>query len=237
MDKHDIVYFLKDTFYNEELRFSLRSVERNFPHARVIFAGGCPRGFKPDLHIELEQSRFETKWDNVSSNIKQVCENDDISENFFLFNDDFFILKPVKNWNCNCYNGDLEKLSKQIIENNNDKTSRYVLRLNDAQKALEEKGYTIKNFELHCPMLINRKKMLKILDDFGADTPAKRSLYGNVYYAEESGRACKDHKIVNPKDEIRPNSWFVSTEDTAFRIGKIGLSLRKDFNGRSRFEI
>ena len=66
MKNYDIVYFLKDTYYNEELRYSLRSVEENFPHARVVFAGGCPVGFKPDLHIEIEQSRFERKKSQYS---------------------------------------------------------------------------------------------------------------------------------------------------------------------------
>ena len=237
MKNYDIVYFLKDTYYNEELRYSLRSVEKNFPHARVIFAGGCPVGFKPDLHIEIAQSRFETKWYNVSSNIKQICENNDISRDFFLFNDDFFILKPVKTWKSNCYNGDLKNLQLRIIENNNDKVSRYIVRLREAQKALEEKGYSIKNFELHCPMLINRKKMLKIIDDFGADMPAKRSLYGNVYYSEESGRSCKDRKIVSLSEDAKPNGWFVSTEDAAFKAGKIGDTLREKFAERSKYEI
>ena len=35
----DIVYFVKDTDTNEELRYSLRSLA-NFPHGKVWFYGG-----------------------------------------------------------------------------------------------------------------------------------------------------------------------------------------------------
>ena len=31
----DIIYFVKDCFINEELRFSLRSVAKNLPHRKV----------------------------------------------------------------------------------------------------------------------------------------------------------------------------------------------------------
>ena len=59
----DIVYFVKDTKINEELRYSLRSL-KNFPHGKVWFYGGCPEGLKPDYHIKIEQDQ-PTKWANI----------------------------------------------------------------------------------------------------------------------------------------------------------------------------
>lgn len=47
---HDIVYLLKDG-PNEELRLSLRSVAKHFPHKRVIFVGGKPADITPDEFI------------------------------------------------------------------------------------------------------------------------------------------------------------------------------------------
>lgn len=234
MKNYDIVYFLKDTYYNEELRYSLRSVEENFPHARVIFAGGCPVGFKPDLHIEIEQSRFERKNTNVKNNVRIVCENNDLTDDIFIFNDDFFILKHIESWESNCYNGTIAKLRENVLNNNKGCVSHYIRLLKKSEEILKQKGYTTKNFELHCPMLINRKKMLTILDKFNS---AQRSLYGNVYFKEESGHLCKDRKIVNLSDDIRPSDWFVSTDDSAFKAGKIGNTLRNKFAERSRFEI
>ena len=61
--KIDSVYILKDEFNCEELRYSLRSVEKNFPHRFVWFVGGQPKGFQPDRAIKHKQVG-STKWDN-----------------------------------------------------------------------------------------------------------------------------------------------------------------------------
>lgn len=46
-NNYDIVYFVKESAKNEELRYSLRSL-KNFPHGRVWFYGYCPSFLKPD---------------------------------------------------------------------------------------------------------------------------------------------------------------------------------------------
>ncbi len=61
----DIVYFVKESAQNEELRYSLRSVEKNFPHRNVWFVGGKPKGLTPDKWHAVNQDR-ETKWGNTS---------------------------------------------------------------------------------------------------------------------------------------------------------------------------
>ena len=52
---NDIVYFVKNTEENEELIYSLRSVDKNFPFNKVWFFGGCPKGLTPDVHIPVVQ--------------------------------------------------------------------------------------------------------------------------------------------------------------------------------------
>lgn len=102
----DIVYFVKDTKVNEELRYSLRSL-KNFPHNKVWFYGGCADGLKPDYHIEVDQDQ-PTKWQNIFKMFKLACSNKDITKNFWLFNDDFFVMKPI-DYETNYYCGDLYK--------------------------------------------------------------------------------------------------------------------------------
>ena len=53
---NDIVFVLKDKLDTEELRYSLRSIEKNFPHRYVWFVGGQPEGFKPDRALPHKQS-------------------------------------------------------------------------------------------------------------------------------------------------------------------------------------
>ena len=103
---YDVVYFVKESKTNEELRYSLRSL-KNFPHRKVWFYGGCPEGLKPDHHVYVEQDQAN-KWLNINKSIKEAVHNPDITDDFWLFNDDFFIMKPVKK-PCNYYDGDLYK--------------------------------------------------------------------------------------------------------------------------------
>lgn len=60
MVMYDIVYFVKESKTNEELRYSLRTL-KNFPHRKVWFYGGCPEGLKPDQYVYVEQDQ-PTKW-------------------------------------------------------------------------------------------------------------------------------------------------------------------------------
>ena len=102
----DIVYFVKESPVNEELRYSLRSLV-NFPHRKVIFYGCCPDGLSPDVHIKVNQN-CENKWLNVNKMLRLACKNKDITKDFWLFNDDFFIMEKIET-PCNYYNGDLYK--------------------------------------------------------------------------------------------------------------------------------
>ena len=51
---NDIVYILKNDVEPNELRYSLRTVEKNFPHGRVFFFCGCPQGITPDRFVPFE---------------------------------------------------------------------------------------------------------------------------------------------------------------------------------------
>lgn len=226
----DIVYFVKRTPRNEELRYSLRSVEQNFDRPKVWFVGGCPYYLRPDHQITFRQTA--NKWNNVSDMIKQFCQSGMTPDKFLLFNDDFFILEP-SDWTHNIYEDTLHNLRKRVTKKNNNHESRYVKRLEEAEKVLKEKGYTTYNFELHCPFLIEKAKMLEVLREFGPKTPCKRSLYGNKYF--KNTVEGQDNKIVLKEDRI-PQGLFTSTEDASFKDGEVGKYLRKRFPYRSRFE-
>ena len=107
----DIVYFVKETKENEELRYSLRSLS-NFPHGKVWFYGGCPDGLNPDFHVPVKQDK-DNKWKNVSMMLDMACNNQDITKEFWLFNDDFFIMEKIEHPK-NYYRGDLYKRIVQL---------------------------------------------------------------------------------------------------------------------------
>lgn len=229
--KHDIVYFVKESPENEELRYSLRSIERNFPHNKVWFYGGKPNGLKPDKRVPITQT-CPTKWQNVKFMLRMACKNDDITEDFWLFNDDFFVMKPVKELPP-IYDGDLYKRIVRLEGRYGDKPTNYTANLRKAVKELENRGLECLNYAVHIPILVNRKKALEVLKEF-PNCPMFRSLYGN--YCKIGGKDYHDVKIHEINKGVDPDWEFLSTADISFKNGKVGEYIREAFKERSRFE-
>lgn len=228
---HDIVYLLKDGA-NEELRYSLRSVAKNFPHKNVIFVGGKPDDIDPDVFIKIEQTE-PTKWANTRRNLIEACKNPGITDDFWLFNDDFFIMKPYKH--------DGREADRTLwhhiaeIENRHNMTmSKYTLMLRHCAKTLKDAG-VIKplNYAVHRPMLINKAKALEILDRFPSE-PMFRCLYGNL--TEGVTESVKDLKITSWSTDRYEGAEIISTEDKAFQDGKVGEYIRASFFRPSPWE-
>ena len=228
----DIVYVVKDAVYNEELQYSLRSVEKNFPHNRVWFFGGRPIGVHPDKQVIVNQV-WRTKWDNVRNMLRMIADNEEITDDFVLFNDDFFVMKPVKTlppykWKS------MESICKWVEEQNNNRASSYTKNLRGVARELEEFQFPTDNYVLHMPMVFNKKKLLNALDVF-PNTKSPRSVYGNMYCTKKA-KTHKDVKIFRARTEPPKDSDFLSTEDFAFKNGKAGEYIKSCFPNKSRFE-
>ena len=234
--KYDVVYFVKDEPVNDELVYSLRSVEKNWPYRSVWFCGGCPDNLRPDRMMKIRQDGT-SKWNNVRAMIAQVCQNDDLTESFWLFNDDFFVLKPMSEDMPPQYNGDLISYVERI-EKRQGHSDEFTMRLRACAGMLAEARKTTLNYEVHKPMLINRKKALEVLDQFPR-TPAFRSIYGNCLgIGGESRHDMKIKKLKYKKLFDVENYWeFVSTSDESFTDGDVGEMIRRKFRAQSRFEV
>jgi len=233
--RFDIVYFVKNDVSNEELTYSLRSVEENWQYRRVCFYGGCPDNLKPDRLFRTEQKGLN-KWQKVRNMIIEVCKNDDISEDFWLFNDDFFVLRPIDENMPPQYNGDLVEYAN-YIERKQGTADNHTYSLKKAAEVLRNASLTTYNYEVHKPMLINRKKALEVLEKF-PDTHAFRSLYGNYWrIGGESMHDMKIKKLDYKRMDLVDSFWqFLSTSDESFRGGNAGEYIKRKFNKNSRFE-
>lgn len=227
----DIVYLLKESPTNEELVYSLRSVEKNFAYNRVWFAGGKPNGVEPDRWMKIKQDA-PSKWENVRNMLVEICKNDEISEDFWLFNDDFFVLKPCDDSLPQFYNGTL----RSWIARCERKGGRYEYtdRLWHLVSTLERNGLPTLNYSIHTPILVNREKALEVLEKF-PDEPMFRALYGNYWkIGGENHRDCK----IRVLDKRADTSWlFCSSQDDSFHQGLIGGQIRDMFKYKSRFEV
>lgn len=226
----DIVYFVKNTKENEELRYSLRSVEKNFPHRKVWFIGGKPDGLNPDGWMKVNQNA-RSKWGNTSGLLREACANGEISEDFVLFNDDFFVMQPIESLPYYS-DGSLDNRIKELRARN-PSGSAYMTRMQLTKKMLEEQGLPTLNYAMHIPMIINRAEMRETFKEF-RDGEMWRSLYGNHHH--KPTEYMEDCKLYYTNDWPSTVAPFLSSTDYSFTNGLVGEYIREKFWKPSRFE-
>lgn len=223
----DVVYFIKESEHNEEFRYSLRSICKNMQFKRVWVFGGCPRSIVPDVRIRVEQEGI-TKWDRVHAMFKLACENKELSENFILFNDDFFIMKPTDRIDP-AYRDTLEEHLKSLGD------SLYARMLRGIDEELKNRKLTTYSYELHIPFIFNKKKLLKLLNN-NPDLRCTRTMYGNTY--KIGGERRSDVKIFssNPPFDYM-NSDMLSTDDPVVNINNDAWRwIKNQFPNKSKYE-
>ena len=230
--KNDIVYFVKDAPANEELRYSLRSVCENFSFRKVWFYGGRPSYLQPDGYVHVVQNQ-RTKWMRTTNMIRQICENEEITEDWWLFNDDFFVLRKTEGIQAPYYK-DIYRHIVRIEDRHGRKSTAYTQELRNLVATLERKGCDTHNYALHMPVLINKKKALATLDAF-PDCPMFRSLYGN--FNGIGGTEIRDCKIVGLDRMPSDDALFMSTDDNSFAHGRAGAFIRERFPDPCKYEV
>lgn len=228
---NDIVYFVKDSQDNEELLYSLRSL-KNFPHGKVWFFGGCPQGLKPDVHIQVNQNQ-RNKYMKVRNMLELAVSQNGLSDNFWLFNDDFFVMSKVS-YLLPTIDGSLAR-KIQKVENSFERRTAYSNRLRNTIYALRDMEKDRLNYELHIPMEINKEMAAEVFDKF-KDNVAFRSAYGN--YFDLAKTLHPDVKVYDTDSTYDPDvhNVYLSTSDQSFMYGNIGKYIKKTFTEPSEYE-
>lgn len=230
----DVVYFVKESTVNEELRYSLRSVEKNLKHNRVWIFGGCPVRIQPDIYVKVKQPGTN-KWDNVRMMFKMACQNKELTDNFILFNDDFFVMKPTDEIKT-IYRATLEEHIEILKRGYGGKLSSYAKLLRDCKRKLENLDKPTLSYELHTPFIFNKRKLLKLLETY-PEMHCNRTMYGNVY--KIGGKQHGDIKIFSVDTKLDyKNSQFLSTDDGICNVNnEIWMWLRSQFRDKSQYEL
>lgn len=204
---------------NEELRYSIRSVCKNIENPNIWVIGGKPDWYC-GKYIPVVQNK--NKYENVANNLRALCASNNIENDFILMNDDFFIMKTLKEIPTG-YGGTLK--DKIISYKKYARHSSYTKNLINTEMQLEKMGITnALDYAIHTPMPMNKQNLLTIInaDDFSAVFPTK-IIYGNLFKVE--GIKMKDAKVYD-RGSLLPKSYnykdpdtiFLSSNDTSFNI-------------------
>lgn len=179
----DIVYLLGtgSGWYDNEIRYSIRSLEMFVSDIRNIYiVGQRPKWLTNVIHLPFPDSHG-CKERNIMLKMAYVCGHPDLSENFLHIHDDHFALAPQSADNIPYWRGEsLQRLYQHLTP---DKKSHWHNAVENTFNVLKSRGLTTYNFDLHYPMLINKKVFPEIMDRYDWKTPrgyVVKSLYANT---------------------------------------------------------
>lgn len=211
----DLVYICKDGD-NEELRYSIRSAVKNLKFHNLWVVGG-----KPDWYIgnHLPVPQDKAKYANARKNLATICNSEEISDKFILMNDDFYIIKKVRD--VPYMHGGLLKDKLELYRGLSGNTS-YVAMLNKTLITLSRNfKKDILDYELHVPMVIEKEKLKRVI----SHSDLWRSRYGNTYNV--GGTKIQDVKVYlsgslakKSYDLENGKSSYLSSSDDSFALVK-----------------
>ena len=228
----DFVYICKDG-HNEELRYSIRSVMASFPDAKVWLVGGRPSWYTGNFIFIQQRS---AKYINAVNNLKAICSSEDISEEFVLMNDDFYIVEKIESVET-LHGGlliDKINLYKKITTQ-----SGYISKLEKTFVKMTDLGIKSPlDYELHVPMIMEKNK-LKIVLRHGSEF-LWRSMYGNIFNI--GGTEMEDVKVYTEGPltaksyEIKNKQHrYLSSTDSSFQM-IYSIVLKELFKSKSIYE-
>jgi hypothetical protein len=234
----DVVYLVREGERNEELRHSLRSLV-NLPHDAVWIVGHRPAWVDSAevFHIPTTQGQeVAAKHENTWRAWWAMAEARGISDDFVLMNDDFFIMQPMTGITSEHAGPLLEWVDAMG-------NIRTTARMRHTIAALAARGRgpaPLLAYETHSPMTLNRRALAEVMA-FGqayrnrtlSGPLCKRSLYGN--YVGLPAVLAPDLK-VRDNISVPTGAAIISTSDTTFNYGRVGLHVRRAFSEPSPYE-
>lgn len=213
LEMTQFVYLVRPGEANRQLKYSLRSLERNAADSEIIIAGYKPRWVKGVEHIPVPQPVQHHR--NQVKILKEVVKAElPRGENFILMNDDFFALQPIKSEPELIYSGTLDDLAERPAW----RSGFYGESLENTKNILYRKGIqsNLAFDGVHRPMPLNQVVLGEVLKAAGDTDVQHRSLYGNVVH--ERGLAPwtpategSDAKIRVPRKRLPDGDWISSS--------------------------
>ena len=208
---------------NEELRYSLRSVDANLENVgEVIMFGHAPRWVKARTVEERPASK--DKHRDARVHLAMACGSPDssLSDPFWLFNDDFFVMKPMRKIPA----VDKGEIALQTKTNHRAQQAvRHLMNMNI------DEPYLL--YECHTPILVYKRPMLDVIKMLPIGGLVK-TVYMNLmgFVGEHTGNA----KVYANTPRVWEDWPLLSTTDGTFATSEVGHFIRDRFPEPSRWE-
>lgn len=166
------------SWQDNELRYTLRSIEKHAKNYRDIFIiGDIPNWITNVIHIAAKDE-FQ-KERNICEKILKGCNDKRMTSDFFFTNDDITLLKDI---DCSrypyYYKGSLYQTIQRIHPDLNYKQS-----LENTFTALIMADYSQYHFDMHCPIIYNKECFINAMEQYDWEIDygyVIKSLYANT---------------------------------------------------------
>jgi len=234
----DLVYLCKSIpTGNHELRFSLRSAERNLHFDKVFIVGYKPE-FLNDKVIHIPMPDVDkNKHINVARKIAEILCDKRISDDFILMNDDFYILREYKKIPY-YYNKSIREWTWRAREK--DMQSFHGMKWAAIVEDLYEHFPDGKFFETHFPMVYNKQMLTDVIRKYKLrETATIRSHYCNEYKDKIEIEESKDYKIhdIDALRKLQEYKDFISTTNITANHPLFKSFIKSRFTKSSSYEI
>lgn len=243
----DLVYVFKagSKWNDNELRYSLRSAEKHFPHRNVVIVGDRPDWITNVIHIE-EPDKFSDinggRYKNVIKKTRAACNDDRVSKQFVLMNDDFFFLKDTDTIEPFSI-GSLDSMIEQFTKTYGGKRNQYINALKRTKRVLRDQN--IENpisYAIHYPIVYDKVNFLHMTEEIEwLQKPCSwRTIYGNMFRIGSIER--EDPKVNTAKDlesflQQDDHGDFLSISDQIALDTRFQFWIEMRFPHKSKYEI
>jgi len=230
------------TWKNNELRYCLRSIQQHLKGYRNIYIiGNIPEFLKQVqgiITINFPDPAPGNPALNIYRKLLFASWLQEVSDDFLMFNDDYFLIADTDAATIPHYYKpqNLQECIKKIQPGNTFRTA-----VENTIKALQEKSFELKYFDIHVPMLYNKQKFAQVMQQYNWTLPygyTAKSLYCNsLGIAGEELPDCKiDTGLTATEIEQWINGRFVFSVGDAGLFGEMKQWLQNRFPNPSPFE-
>lgn len=217
----DLVYTVgPDPHHNfEELRYSIRTMERYMKKLETIFiVGELPPFLKNVVHIPFSDKHKYNSARNIYEKTMAACQHAGLSDHFWASADDNFLLAPLSPKPYPYFKtGTLEGLIRNLGD-----TSLFKPYVESTYWALSDRYLPTNNFSVHIPIIYHKQIFIDILTSYDWEVYRKgytiKSLYANSLRIP--GKEMKDIKIHTSRTitaiarKLNGASYFSTTESS-----------------------